>query len=288
MKQSIQVKTTCAQPFKELKMDERRWQDEIGNDLIEQSYQWPGSRYIYERQFEKITNKIRFKEMSSLLEIGCGRGQFLSWLCERFTFASVCGLDLSSGLIEVRKRNRADITWVVADGEDLPFPDASFDVIVFNGSLHHMPDFRKALQEAFRVIRGKGHVFIFEPISTGFTRSLHHLLDPFVFQKTQYESPVDIFCKNYFTLSSLHSVITEAGFSYEQSWHDFLAYPFTGCYAGSIFSKSSRCMKLLAWLEDVFQKISLIRRVCDLFCWRLLLDISRNASNGINSFNNSP
>jgi ubiquinone/menaquinone biosynthesis C-methylase UbiE len=283
MNQSTQDEIIRDQSFRKLKVQERRWQDEIGNDLIERSYQWRGSRYIYERQFEKIANTMSLNQKLSLLEIGCGRGQFLSWLCERFILSSVCGLDLSSGLAEVKKRNKTDIHWVIADGEDLPFLADSFDIIVFNGSLHHMPDFRKALHEAFRVVQEKGHVFIFEPMSTGFTRALHHLLDPFVFQKTQYESPVDIFCKDDFTLSRLRSVINEAGYSYEKSWHDFLAYPLTGCYAGSIFSKSSGFMKMLAWLEDVFQKVPLMRRFCDLFCWRLLLDISRNASKAIRS-----
>ena len=277
MNQFGREEKTSSSLLEQLKSEERRWQDQVGNDLIEKSYQWEGSRYIYERQFEKITNDMHIKENSFLLEVGCGRGQFLSWIYKRFASQKLTlfGLDLSEGLADVKQKNNPDICWIVADGENLPFPESRFNIVVFNGSLHHMPDFDKALQEAFRVIAPEGHIFLFEPMSTGFSRLMHHLLDPFIFKKTQYESPVDIYCKDNFKFSRLREIITEAGFTYTHSWHDFLAYPLTGCYAGSQFSKSAGLMRVMASLEDTLQKIPVIRQVLNLFCWRLLIDIYR-------------
>ncbi len=68
------------------------------------------------------------------------------------------GLDLSSKLNEVKDRNNDNLKWITADGKNLPFSDQSFDIIIYNGSLHHMPDYEKALQEAFRIIKETGHV----------------------------------------------------------------------------------------------------------------------------------
>ena len=275
MKYNSDCEPNDTEGFKELKAEEKRWQDDIGNDLIEQSYQCEGSRFVYERQFEKIMSGIEIKENASLLEIGCGRGQYLNKIAEIYDSAQpkLFGLDLSSGLIELKQRYNKDIHWIMADGEDLPFADKVFDIVLFNGSLHHMPDYEKAMQEAFRTVRPDGRILLFEPISTFFSRTMHHLLDPFVFKKTKYESPVDEYCKDSFRLERLHSIITEAGYTYSKSWHDFLAYPLTGCYAGSYFSKSAGLMEGLASLEDFLQKIPIIKYVCDFFCWRVLIDI---------------
>lgn len=268
-------KSADAARLGQLKVEERLWQDEIGNDLIEQSYQLPGSRFVYERQFEKIIGKINAKRDSSLLQIGCGRGQCLNKIAETFESRGMklFGLDISSGLVDVRRKYKKEIHWIIADGENLPFPDMAFDFVVYNGSLHHMPDFQRALCEAFRVLRPDGHIVLYEPISTFFSRTIHHLLDPLVFKKEQYESPVDIFCKDHFRFERLESIITEARYIYDTTWHDFLAYPLTGCYAGSYFSKYAGFMKVLARIEDLLQRIPLIRNMCDFFCWRVLVDI---------------
>lgn len=45
---------------------------------------------------------------------------------------------------------------MIADGEHLPFADASFDVVYSNGVLHHTPDTERAVQEAHRVLRAGG------------------------------------------------------------------------------------------------------------------------------------
>jgi len=280
MKHFSNPKMNISKSFEKLKVEERCWQDEIGNDLIEQSHQCAGSRLVYERQFANIISKMQVKEGCSLLEIGCGRGQFLNKIAEIFGSVKMklFGLDLSSGLIEVKKKSRDTVHWVIADGEYLPFSDRVFDFVIYNGSLHHMPDFQKAMQEAFRIIHPDGHILLYEPVSTFFSRTIHHLLDPFVFKKRQYESPVDVHCKDNFRFNKLHNIITEAGYTYTKSWHDFLAYPLTGCYAGSFFSRKAGFMKALLYIEDVFYKIPFTRKIFVFFSWRLLLDISRSHS----------
>jgi ubiquinone/menaquinone biosynthesis C-methylase UbiE len=62
-----------------------------------------------------------------------------------------------------------DETYIEAPGENLPFSDASADIVVFNNSLHHVPvDQQKiALEEAARVLKPGGHLFIAEPLAEG-------------------------------------------------------------------------------------------------------------------------
>jgi ubiquinone/menaquinone biosynthesis C-methylase UbiE len=54
-------------------------------------------------------------------------------------------------------------------GEDLNFEDDSFDIVIFFNSLHHVPipNIPKALDEAARVLRPGGKVYIAEPLAEG-------------------------------------------------------------------------------------------------------------------------
>ena len=62
-----------------------------------------------------------------------------------------------------------DETYIGVPGEDLPFTDASTDIVVYNNSLHHVHvEFqRQALEEAARVLKPGGHLFVAEPLAEG-------------------------------------------------------------------------------------------------------------------------
>ena len=264
--------------YYQLKKEERQWQDETGNKLIDESYKFKGTRYVYEKQFDRIINRLKIKSGAVIIEIGCGRGQFLNYLEKQFYSESIelIGLDLSSKLMEVKKRNPSKhIHYITGDGEKLPFADNSADIVIYNGSLHHMPDFSQALHEAFRVAGDDGQIILYEPVSTTFSRAIHHLCDPFVFKRVKYESPVDEFCKDSFRPELLYRIITEAGYIYSRDWYDFLAYPLTGCYAGSYFSDKLIFFSFLLRIESIIQKIPLLKKGSQFLCWRLLLDVKK-------------
>jgi SAM-dependent methyltransferase len=110
---------------------------------------------------EHIPRFARFTESQGLrvLEIGVGAGtDFVQWLRNG---ASAVGVDLSPGsLEEARARVDAEALagaeLLVADAEELPFPDASFDVVYSYGVLHHSPDTQAAIREVHRVLKPGG------------------------------------------------------------------------------------------------------------------------------------
>lgn len=95
---------------------------------------------------------------AKLLEIGCGMGSDLLQFARGG--AIVTGADLTPRSVETSK-HRFKIydqpgTFVLTDGERLPFADASFDVVYSNGVLHHTPDTEGAVREVHRVLRPGG------------------------------------------------------------------------------------------------------------------------------------
>jgi ubiquinone/menaquinone biosynthesis C-methylase UbiE len=92
---------------------------------------------------------------ASVLDVGCGEGHVLMELARRGA-GTICGVDI------VDLRRLPEIPFHFYDGRTIPFGDRSFDLVMLNFVLHHVPDDLKLslVREALRVSRGK--VFIVE------------------------------------------------------------------------------------------------------------------------------
>ena len=110
------------------------------------------------RQFETM---VAPQGRIAVLDIGCGTGQ------SRQLYAShasqYVGVDLSQEAIAMASRRFPESEWLSADARQLPFADASFDVVAYSSVLHHIPDFPTALREGWRVLRPGGAAFAFDP-----------------------------------------------------------------------------------------------------------------------------
>jgi len=95
---------------------------------------------------------------AKLLEIGCGMGTDLLQFARGG--AQCTGVDLTPRSVEItRHRFRLygnEGSFMIADGERLPFATESFDVVYSNGVLHHTPDTAGAIREIHRVLRPGG------------------------------------------------------------------------------------------------------------------------------------
>ncbi len=100
------------------------------------------------------------REGMEVLELGCGTGSLwdgrdkLLKKCHELTLA-----DLSEGMLEKAKQTlgeQKNITYLQADIQSLPFGDSSFDVVIANAMLYHVPDLSQALKEVRRVLKPGG------------------------------------------------------------------------------------------------------------------------------------
>ena len=99
---------------------------------------------------------------AEVLELGCGTG--LLWSGDQAARVPpgwrLTLTDFSAGMVVEAQRNlRLAARFQVADAESLRFPDASFDAVVANHMLYHVPDLDRALAEIQRVLRPGGRLF---------------------------------------------------------------------------------------------------------------------------------
>jgi ubiquinone/menaquinone biosynthesis C-methylase UbiE len=104
-----------------------------------------------------------------VLDIGCGPGQILVMMKQRWPGMRITGLDAGPAMIEKARRDAAaaglDITYEVMrvgpQGEArLPYEDASFDLVTCNSVIHHLSDPVGALDEIARVADPDGAVLV--------------------------------------------------------------------------------------------------------------------------------
>ena len=108
------------------------------------------------------------------LEIGSGTGYFSLNLMQEGVISNLVATDVSGGMLESLSATAASLGLAdrvqtrQADAEELPFEDASFDLVLGHAVLHHIPDLAKAFSEFDRVLRpGGAIVFCGEPSAYG-------------------------------------------------------------------------------------------------------------------------
>lgn len=97
-----------------------------------------------------------------ILDAGCGPGIYHRVLVQRG--ARVAAVDLFGAMVrdarERARRNGYDVRLVQASVERLPFRTASFDRVMCNHMLYHVPDQLAALREMRRAVRPGGRVVV--------------------------------------------------------------------------------------------------------------------------------
>ncbi|GJM37413.1 MAG: ubiquinone/menaquinone biosynthesis methyltransferase [Acidimicrobiales bacterium] len=127
---------------------------------------------------ERLASIVSFVD-ADVLDVGCGAGALVRWM--RTQGARPVGAECSETMREMACTSDPDHRedYLDAVAQDLPFPDASFDIVVFSYSLHHVPAdaMTDGLREARRVLRPGGSLVSLEPIPEGAEHDIAALID---------------------------------------------------------------------------------------------------------------
>jgi ubiquinone/menaquinone biosynthesis C-methylase UbiE len=129
-----------------------------------------------------------------VVDFGCGSGANTCLLVKRG--AHVWGIDISVDLLRLAQRRlavsgqRGEATFIAGSAHDMPFPDASIDVVFGIAILHHL-DLDLASREVRRVLKPGGRAIFQEPVRNSpvlqFLRSLVPYRAPDI---SPYERPL--------------------------------------------------------------------------------------------------
>ncbi len=108
-----------------------------------------------------IGSLLQLKSGKRLLDVACGPGWMLFEANRRGLQTE--GIDLSQKAVGLAKQHAPQAGVQVADGEHVPFPDASFDYVTCLGSLEHYMHPVQGLNELGRVLKAGGTALVMLP-----------------------------------------------------------------------------------------------------------------------------
>jgi SAM-dependent methyltransferase len=111
---------------------------------------WQG---VFQVELEYIVQHLAAG--GEILSVGCGPAMIESALSERGF--RVTGLDVSREALDCAPDS---VRTVAGRAEDMPFPESSFDAVIYVASLQFIDDYRKAIERTTRVLRPEGALLV--------------------------------------------------------------------------------------------------------------------------------
>jgi ubiquinone/menaquinone biosynthesis C-methylase UbiE len=133
---------------------------------------------------EWVFDQMELKDGLRILECGCGPAALWYKNVEKIpSNISITLMDLSQGMLDDSKKNLQGIedkfTFVCGNIQNIPFESDSFDIVIANHMLYHVPDKFKAIEEIYRVLK-KGGKFFASTFGKGHLKEIDELTREFV------------------------------------------------------------------------------------------------------------
>src|SRR5438128_1347582 len=125
--------------------------------------------------WDEVLDGLHLRGDEHVLDMGCGRGAVLTAVARRLTTGRITGVDIwstkdqSGNARDVTVRNASlegvsdRVQIETGDMRALPYPDATFDLVVSSLAIHNIPsnaDRKRAIAEGFRVLKPGGRMVI--------------------------------------------------------------------------------------------------------------------------------
>lgn len=183
--------------------------------------------------FDDMVKRFGLSFRGSVLELGGGYGYLSSYVKKRFPECRVVFSDVSREAVEKSGQYEdffgvsLDEKWVTG-AEATPFPDATFDRVMFFASFHHTQDPQAAVRECARILRPGGELYLlFEPSCPGYLKPLY-----------DFHVRRDEVKENYYSVGEYRRFFRSAGLGFRQ--HN---------YRGFLYRRSERAMLYYAALS---------------------------------------
>ena len=123
-------------------------------------YEFRTFRGYLKKNHIDLTNKV-------ILDAGCGAGYSSEMIIKEFQPKELFAFDILPEEVELAKRRCLSASLFVGDVTDIKLPSDKFDAVFIFDVLHHVPRWRVALKEIYRVLKSGGVLLVQEPHKKG-------------------------------------------------------------------------------------------------------------------------
>ncbi len=196
----------------------------------------------------------------NVLDMGCGLGNTMHHLL-KLPNTKVTGIDFDANEVKMALEIFPNLNIVVANAENMPFENESFDTIVLKDSLHHFyeeTDFEKVKKEIDRILKPGGTLIYLDPNVNAMIRFLR-----------RQAKHVDAECDFEAAMESVKSL----GYKVQKTrFNTLYSLPLSGGYVYKNFIPHSPLLyKVLLGIENFFELPVNWLKLGRFICWRYLI-----------------
>jgi arsenite methyltransferase len=185
---------------------------------------------------DKAIKFCSFPAGSKILDVGCGSGITVEYLCEKYQLDAV-GMDPSDVLLASGLKRNPALNLFKGYGENIPYPDQDLDAIITECSLSLMKDTDQVLKEFYRVLKREGMLII-----TDLYWKAHRE------KSSSQQIPVDCCINGAFYEEDLKRKLADTGFQV-RLWQDH-----TDLYHSFIAQIIFYCGSMKAFWKEIYRQ----------------------------------
>ncbi|MFA6597327.1 MAG: class I SAM-dependent methyltransferase [Ignavibacteriaceae bacterium] len=178
---------------------EKEWWDKRSNSVDFEFYNNFAEELLeFGKEYLKITKDI------VILEIGSGAGGILTYLTEsKYRYAIDPLENFYSTVPKFVNQRDKEVKYLAAKGEDVPFEDNMFDLIIMDNVLDHCDNPDEVMKEVKRVIKNKGIIYFKQNTYHVWGKTIRYIMERFLIDKGH---PFTFSKKDLFKIISLNEL----------------------------------------------------------------------------------
>jgi len=112
----------------------------------------------------ELINFMNIQKFDKIIDVGSGTGDLIDLILKKNITGNIYSTDLNGEMLSYSKKRLRDrkITYVKANAEKLPFNNDCFDKYMISFCLRNVTDIKKALKEAYRILKPGGAFYCLE------------------------------------------------------------------------------------------------------------------------------
>jgi ubiquinone/menaquinone biosynthesis C-methylase UbiE len=154
-----------------------------------------------------------------VLDVGTGTALIPIELCQRHQDCRVMAIDMATHMLDLGRYNieaaglieRINLAQI--DAKNMPYPDQSFDAVISNSIIHHIPEPMVCIVEMIRVVKTGGLLFVRDLMRPKDEQSIKGLVQLHAGNDNDHQKKMfDDSLRAALSLEEIKSLIQETGF----------------------------------------------------------------------------
>ena len=215
--------------------------DRIMIDYNEASKTYDNTRSYSDVLIDHFASKVLLMKETVVLDFGCGTGNYLNRIQERFG-CRCCGVEPSEGMRIAASKKNPTLDIRQGDHRQIPFADESFDFVFMTDVVHHIPDLSSMFLQLRRVMKSGAFLCVVTESHTQIEGRFYNRYFPSLAMNEKHRYP---------DVPKIIEIASTSGFEHDgnEIWHASPTAVITESFVRNVEQKNYSMFRMLSEKE---------------------------------------